>query len=89
MQEIRSRYEGTCGQRNINAEERLTEFLGTGAGREDFGQRVKTSLQVGRIRLIFVADEIPSGLRRIVEFRNDPMNLAEVLAIEIRQHIKG
>jgi hypothetical protein len=34
-----------------------------------------------------VADEIPPGLRRIVEFLNGQMDPAEVLAIEIRQHI--
>jgi hypothetical protein len=63
LEEIRSHYEGTCDQRKIDPEERLTEFLGTGAGREDFRQRVKTNLQAGRIRPIFVVDEIPPGLR--------------------------
>ena len=37
------------------------------------------------MRLIFVADEIPSELRRIVEFLNAQMDPAEVLAVEIRQ----
>jgi hypothetical protein len=48
---------------------------------------VKTNLQAGRIRLIFVADKIPSSLRRIVEFLNGQMDPAEVLALEIRQHV--
>jgi hypothetical protein len=87
VEEIRSRFEGTCAQRNLNPDERLMEFLGMDDGREDFWQRVKTNLQAGRIRLIFVADEIPPGLRRIVEFLNGQMDPAEVLAIEIRQHV--
>ena len=87
VEEIRSRYERTCGERKIDPNEKLTEFLGTEAEREDFWQRVKTNLQAGRIRLIFVADEIPPGLRRIVEFLNGQMDPAEVLAIEIRQHV--
>jgi hypothetical protein len=87
VEEIRSRFEGTCRERSIDPDERLSEFLGANDGREDFWQRVKTNLQAGRIRLIFVADEIPPGLRRIVEFLNGQMDPAEVLAIEIRQHI--
>lgn len=35
--------------------------------------------------MIFVADEIPTELRRIVEFLNGQMDPAEVLAIEIKQ----
>jgi hypothetical protein len=37
--------------------------------------------------MLFVADQIPSELRRIVEFLNEQMDPAEVLAIEIRQFI--
>ena len=35
--------------------------------------------------MLFVADEIPAELRRIVEFLNDQMKSAEVLAVEIKQ----
>lgn len=35
---------------------------------------------------MFVADEIPTELRRIVEFLNQQMDPAEVLAIEIKQY---
>jgi hypothetical protein len=48
---------------------------------------VSINVQAGRIRLIFVADEIPPGLHRIVEFLNGQMNPVEVLAIEVRQHV--
>ena len=41
------------------------------------------------MRLIFVADEIPSELKRIVEFLNEQMDPAEVLAIEIKQFVGG
>jgi hypothetical protein len=37
--------------------------------------------------MIFVADEIPYELRRIVEFLNEQMDPAEVLAIEVRQFV--
>ena len=39
------------------------------------------------MRLIFVADKIPAELRRIVELLNKQMNPAEVLAVEIQQHV--
>jgi hypothetical protein len=39
------------------------------------------------VRLIFVADEIPPELRRVVEFLNRQMDPAEVLAIEVKQFV--
>lgn len=53
---------------------------------EDFWDRVKTNLQAGRLRLLFVADRIPVELRRVVEFLNVQLNPAEVLAVEIGQY---
>src|SRR5690606_6092793 len=53
----------------------------------DFWQRVKTNLNAGRIRMVFVADVIPTELRRVVEFLNEQMDPAEVLAIEVRQFV--
>lgn len=60
---------------------------GPGAGVEDFWQRVKTNLQAGRVRMVFVADVIPQELRRIVEFLNGQMDPAEVLAVGIKQFV--
>lgn len=53
---------------------------------EAFWQAVGTNLRDGRIRLIFVADEIPATLQRLVEFLNEQMPRVEVLAVEIRQY---
>ena len=53
----------------------------------DFWQQVKTNLQAGRVRLLFIADEIPPELRRVVEFLNGQMDPAEVLAIEVKQFV--
>jgi hypothetical protein len=54
---------------------------------EGFWSRLETNLQAGRIRMVFVADHIPEELRRIVEFLNRQMHLAEVLAVEIPQFV--
>jgi hypothetical protein len=54
---------------------------------EGFWEQVDINLRAGKVRLIFVADVIPTELRRIVEFLNEQMNPAEVLAVEIRQYV--
>ena len=53
------------------------------------GRRVKTNLQAEKYRLLFVADVISLELRRIVEFLNEQMDPAEILAIELRQFAGG
>jgi hypothetical protein len=86
---IRTRLEERCHQDGLDPDEALLQFLGGDVPAGDFWQRVKTNLQAGKIRLIFVADAIPSELRRVVEFLNQQMNPAEVLAVEIRQYAGG
>ncbi len=87
---IRARFEERSRQDGHDPDADLLQFLGgddIAAG--DFWQRVKTNLQAGKIRLIFLSDAIPSELRRVVEFLNQQMDPAEVLAVEIRQYIGG
>jgi hypothetical protein len=73
------------------ATERVVELLGPTDGEPDevadaFWQKVGTNLREGQIRLVFVADEIPASLKRLVEFLNEQMSRVEVLALEIRQY---
>ena len=82
---IRSQFETSCGLAHQNPETVLAEFLGDAGDIEQFWQEVKTNLQAGRLRLVFVAEEIPAELRRVVEFLNEQMDPAEVRAVEIRQ----
>jgi hypothetical protein len=51
-----------------------------------FWQQVAANLAAGRLRLLFVADTIPTELRRIIEFLNQQMTPAEVLGIEIKNY---
>jgi hypothetical protein len=37
--------------------------------------------------MVFLSDSIPSELRRVVEFLNEQMDPAEVLAIEVKQYV--
>jgi hypothetical protein len=82
---LRSSLEKTCADDNRSVEVAIRELIGADASVEEFWQKVKTNLQAKKIRLLFVADVIPLELRRIVEFLNEQMDPAEVLAIELRQ----
>lgn len=87
VEEIRAKFESRCEKNRESHEEVLSEFLGDDYNVDEFWQRVKTNLQAGRIRMVFLADSIPAELRRIVEFLNEQMDPAEVLAIEVKQFV--
>ena len=87
VEEVRARFEGRCKDDELDPEAVLTGILGDGQDAPAFWQQVKTNLQAGRVRLIFIADEIPPELRRVVEFLNSQMDPAEVLAIEVKQFV--
>lgn len=83
IEKIRAQFEA-----NSNAEQLLMDFLGNEeADIEKFWQQVKINLQLGKVRLVFVADKIPVELQRIVEFLNQQMNPTQVLAVEIKQYV--
>ena len=54
---------------------------------DGFWEQVATNLAANRLRLLFVADQIPNELERVVKFLNEQTrdNL-EVLAVEIKQY---
>jgi len=83
---IEEMFESSCDAQNISSDVKLREFLGDSVDPAAFWQRVRTNLEAGRIRMLFVADEIPVELRRIVEFLNLQMRPAEVLAVEIKRY---
>jgi len=82
---LRARFEATAQGRGEAPADVLMRFLDPDSDPEAFWQDVKINLQVGRVRLLFVADVIPPELQRVVEFLNTQMDPAEVLAVEIRQ----
>lgn len=87
VEEIRAKFERRCEKNSEDPDDVLTSFLGDDQHIDEFWQQVKTNLQAGRIRMIFLADLIPAELRRVVEFLNEQMDPAEVLAIEVRQFV--
>ena len=52
-----------------------------------FWEQVATNLAANRLRLLFVADEIPPELERVVKFLNgQTRDTLEVLAVEVKQY---
>jgi hypothetical protein len=90
IEDIRHKFEETCKDQSVDPIDAITNLLepkeDENLAIEDFWERVKTNLQAGKIRMIFVADKISPELKRIVEFLNEQMNRAEVIAIEIAQY---
>ena len=87
VEEIKAKFESRCKDDGDDPETELVGLLGEGQDISTFWQSVKTNLQAGRVRLLFIADEIPTELRRVVEFLNSQMDPAEVLAIEVKQFV--
>ncbi|MCR9293458.1 MAG: hypothetical protein NXI32_12110 [bacterium] len=88
IDEIRERYHAECERDGVEPSKRLTVELSIDEqDLSSFWEKVKTNLQAGRIRMVFVADVIPLELRSIVEFLNRQMDPAEVLAVEIKQFV--
>jgi hypothetical protein len=85
VEEIRSRFESRCEKDGEDPVEAVACFLTEEQEIGEYWQRVKTNLQAGRVRMVFLADSIPAELRRVVEFLNEQMDPAEVLAIEVKK----
>jgi len=86
VEEIRSQFTRRCEEAGKDPEAEMKSLLGDDADVDAFWSRVKTNLQALKVRMIFVADVIPPELRRIVEFLNEQMDPAEVLAVEIKRY---
>jgi hypothetical protein len=87
IEKIQASFESLCSTRQIDPDAVVSQLVEGSIGVEEFWQKVKTNLQAGRIRLLFVADEIPTELRRVVEFLNGQMDPAVVLALEVKQFV--
>jgi hypothetical protein len=79
-------FRASCEAAGLDPDTRLAEFLGD-AESEAFWRAAEANLRSGRIRMVFLADEIGKELRRIVEFLNEQMRPAEVLAVEVLQYV--
>jgi hypothetical protein len=76
-----------------SASSAISELLGTDLEGdtadvvEAYWAKVEANLHNGQVRLMFVADQLPRELRRIIEFLNEQMNKVEVLGVELPQFV--
>ena len=84
---LKASYEVRCSEQELEPQETLINELELDGDYDEYWETVKTNLQIGKIRLLFIADEIPLELKQIIEFLNEKMNDVEVLALEIKQYI--
>ena len=88
LERLQSLFIASCEASGDDPDLQLHQFI-EHQSPDEFWKVVKTNLQAGRIRLVFVADEIPPELQRVVEFLNNQMDPAEVLAVEIPRYAGG
>lgn len=87
VESIIALFEANCREQDRDPEQIFEEFLGTDIQEEQFWQKTKTNLQAGKVRLVFVADDIAPDTQRVVEFLNEQLDPVEVLALEIKQYV--
>ena len=70
-------------------DDRVRELLDAGTGEtgiESYWEAVDENLRTGHVRLLFVADELPAEVRRVIEFLNEQMPRVDVLGVELRHY---
>ena len=89
VQDIRHDFEESENSADRNPDDTLAELLQSDSelDADEFWQSVETNLRAARLRLLFVADDIPDELAHVVEFLNEQMPGIEVLAVEIKQFL--
>jgi hypothetical protein len=78
--------EERCSREGLDGEQVLAELLEGAWGPAEFWEQVRENLDLGRIRLVFVADEVPPELAKVVTFLNAQMDPAQVVAVQVRQY---
>lgn len=86
VETLRAAFESRLEREGRDADAELAAVLGPGEDADAYWDQAAANLKAGRIRLVFVADQIPRELRRVVEFLNEQM-AAEVIAIEVKQYV--
>ena len=89
LEQLRELFARQCERDSRVPDDVISELVGDDADVEEFWQRAGDNLRAGKVRMVFVSDEIPRELRRVVEFLNGQMNPAEVIAIEVKQYLSS
>ncbi|KAB1187529.1 MULTISPECIES: hypothetical protein [Haloferax] len=82
---LREQFTETCEEHGRSPEQVLTAVVGeddTG----DVWELVEKNLRSRQVRLLFVADDLPSELKRVIEFLNEEFSSVEVFGVEVKQY---
>jgi hypothetical protein len=86
MERLRQAAAETADRRGTSLDVEIARLLDDAAADvEAYWDQVEANLHNRRVRLVFVTDDTPRELRRLVEFLNDEMTNTEVLAVEVKQ----
>lgn len=86
MARLRQAAAETAKQQGKNLDEEIARLLDPDdPDIETYWAQVEENLQDRKIRLLFVTDDTPRELRRLVEFLNEELTHVEVLAVEVKQ----
>jgi len=83
---IRQKFEASISP-DTDAAATIAERFGENIDVEAYWAQLANNIAAGKLRLVFVADEFPPELRRIVEFLNRQMQQTDVFAVEVKQYI--
>lgn len=83
---LKSEFEARCAADGLDASALLAEHL-AGDDQDTFWSAVGENIKTGRLRMVFLADVIPSELQRIIEFLNEQTLRTEVFGVEVRQYV--
>jgi hypothetical protein len=74
---------------NKSLDDALEELIGSRSEQEveNYWKLVESNLRNGKVRLVFVSDDIPRELRRLVEFLNEKLTDVEVFAVEVKHFL--
>ena len=86
IERLRELFVRECERAGNDPDELVAEVAGPELDSEVFWERAQENLRAGKLRLVFVSDQIPRELRRVIEFLNGQMS-AEVLGIEVKQYV--
>lgn len=87
LEQLRELFARQCERDGQDPDAVVADLAGSDADVEEFWTRAGENLRAGKVRMVFVSDEIPRELTRVVEFLNGQMNPAEVIAIEVKQYV--
>jgi hypothetical protein len=87
LEQLRELFARRCERDGQDPDLVISEVAGEETDVEGFWTHVEENLRAGNVRMVFISDEIPRELRRVVEFLNGQMNPAEVIAIEVKQYV--